>query len=80
MSVQTATISKLARTFISRRPIDSSLLNVAVNGGVVYITGVIRLLRTQPQVNLQEEMNHIATALRTKPEFHDVVWDVTVRS
>jgi hypothetical protein len=72
-------MAKLARVQITRRTIDSSMLNVSVSGGVVYITGVIRPLREYPDVDLKEEMNHIAQILRQKEGIQDVVWDVTQR-
>ena len=79
MASELAAMTKLARTQITRRPIDSSLLNVSVNGSVVYITGVLRKLRTHPDVNLEEEKGHIAASLRQRLGVHEVVWDVTLR-
>ena len=57
-------MAKMARVQITRRTIDSSMLNVTVSGGVVHITGVLRPLREYPNVDLKEEMNHISQILR----------------
>ena len=79
MANQFAAMTKLARAQVSRRPIDSSLLSVTVNGGVVHMTGVLRKLRTHPNVSLDEEMKLISLALRQQPGIHEIVWEVTIR-
>ncbi len=79
MANQFAALAKTARVQISRRSIDSSLLNVTVNGNVVHITGVIRPLRDHPNVDMKEEMNCISQILRHQAGIHEVVWEVSTR-
>lgn len=71
---------KRVRGQINRRYIDSTLLNINVVGGTVYLTGVIRTLRTHPNVELSEEMDHISKILRTVPGIREIVWDVSRRT
>jgi len=80
MAAEQKELVKKVRAQISRRYIDTSLLNVAVNGASVHLTGVIKVLRTHPNVELPAEMEKISTILRTIPGIRDVVWDVAQRS
>ena len=75
-----AAMTKMVRGQIARRYIDSSLLDVRVMHGLVSLRGVIRVLRTHPDVDLQKEMETISTILRQKPGIREVVWDVTLRT
>lgn len=70
---------RMVRAQINRRYIDASLLNISVIGGVVYLTGVIKALRTHPDVNLKEEMETISKVLR-QSGMRDVTWDVNLRT
>jgi hypothetical protein len=75
-----AALTKLVRSQVARRYIDSSLLDIRVMHGLVTMRGVIRVLRTNPDIDLQKEMDTISTILRQKPGIRDVVWDVTQRT
>lgn len=80
MPVENAPATRAARAEVTRRLIDASLLEVRVMGHVAHFTGVIRTLRTHPNVDLQHEMDVISQNLRGKSDIRDVVWDVTLRS
>ena len=75
-----ASLTKMVRSQIARRYIDSSLLDIRVSHGLVTLRGVIRALRTHPDIDLRKEMETISTILRQKAGIRDVVWDVTQRS
>jgi hypothetical protein len=75
----TGEATRRIRGQIGRRYIDSSLLNVNVVGNVVHLTGVIRPLRTYPNVDLREEMEHISKILKQSCGMREVVWEVTLR-
>ncbi len=75
-----ASLTKMVRSQIARRYIDSTLLDIRVSHGLVTLRGVIRTLRTAPDVELQKEMEVISTILRQKPGIREVVWDVTQRT
>jgi hypothetical protein len=76
---QFALLTKQARAQVTRRSVDASELTVTVNGTVVHITGVIRPLRSQPNVDLKSEMELISQSLRQRSGISDVVWDVVQR-
>ena len=80
MPAENADATRKVRAEITRRYIDSSLLDVRVIGGVVNLTGVIRKLRTHPHVDLKTEMEHISHILKQKPGIREVVWNVTLRT
>lgn len=68
------------RAQIARRYVDTSLLNVSVVGGSVYLSGVIAILRTNPGIDLRAEMLQITQILRSISGIRDVTWDVTQRT
>ena len=72
--------TRKVRAQISRRYVDTSMLNVSVHGGNVHLSGIIATLRTHPNVDLRAEMAQISVILRTVPGIREVVWDVTQRS
>ncbi|HZP81625.1 MAG TPA: hypothetical protein VFB21_08310 [Chthonomonadaceae bacterium] len=78
IATQNALMLKNVRAQITRRAVDSSMLNVTVSGSVVHITGVLRPLRGF-NVDLRDEMNIISQILRQRSEIQEVVWDVTLR-
>ena len=80
MSVEAKDLVKKIRGQIARRYIDSSMVNISVVGGTVYLTGVLHKLRTAPDVDLKAEMEQIGKILRTVPGVRDVIWDVTQRT
>lgn len=79
MSAENKEMLKRVRGQISRRYVDASMVNVHVSGGVVTLTGIIRHLRTYPNVELREEMEQISKILRSQSGIREVVWDVTIR-
>jgi hypothetical protein len=80
MANEDAAMTKMVRSQIARRYIDSSMLDVRVSHGVVRLGGVIRTLRTSPDVDLQKEMETISNILRGKMGIRDIVWEVTQRT
>ena len=80
MPAENAHATRMARAEITKRLIDSSMIDVRCIGSVCHLTGVIRKLRTHPEVDLKEEMQHISHILRTKAGIRDVVWETTLRT
>ena len=80
MSADNKELNKKIRGQIARRYVDASMVNVNCVGGVVYLTGVLRILRTHAATNLKDEMETIGKLLRTMPGVREVVWDVTLRT
>lgn len=80
MATEDAALTKMVRSQIARRYIDSSLLDIRVSHGLVTLRGVIRVLRTAPDIDLKKEMELISTILRQKAGIREVVWDVTQRT
>lgn len=56
MTGQDAELGRYIRREFARRPIDSTRLEIQVVGGRIYLSGTLANLRSQPQVNLQEEV------------------------
>jgi hypothetical protein len=75
-----ASLTKLVRSQIARRYIDASLLDIRVSHGLVTLRGVIRVLRSHPDIDLKKEMETISVILRQKAGIRDVIWDVTQRT
>jgi osmotically-inducible protein OsmY len=80
MPAYDAEATRRVRAELTRRYIDSSMIDVRVIGGVVHLTGIIRHLRTHRGIDLNLEMDHITHILRQRPGIRDVVWEVTIRS
>ena len=80
MASSDAEMTKMVRSQIARRTIDSSMLNIRCSHGIVYLVGVIRTIRGHSDIDLNKEMEHISTALRAKPGIREIVWDVTQRT
>ena len=76
----TKEMARKVRAQIARRYIDTSMLNISVYGGSVHLVGIIKVLRTHPNVDLKSEMDTLSQILRTVPGVREVVWDVTQRS
>ncbi|KAA0228234.1 MAG: hypothetical protein AKCLJLPJ_01097 [Fimbriimonadales bacterium] len=70
--------SKQVRKEIARRPLDTSLMNVRVSHGVVYLTGTVKSMRGH-NVDAKQEMDMFARVLRQRPGIRDVVLDLTFR-
>ena len=71
--------TKMVRSEIGRRYVDSSLLDIRVSHGTVHLGGVIGPLRLHRELDMAKEMAHISTILRSKPGIREVVWEVTIR-
>ena len=80
MSTENKEMAKKIRGQIARRYVDASMVNVNCIGGTVYLTGVLKTLRTHASLNLKEEMDNIGKLLRTVPGVREIVWDVTLRT
>lgn len=80
MSTENKELGKKIRGQIARRYVDASMVNVNCVGGTVYLTGVLKVLRTNANVDLKEEMENISKVLRTVPGVREIVWDVTRRT
>ena len=80
MSTQDTADTKMVRSQIARRSVDASQLIIRCSHGIVYLTGVLRTLRTAADLDLQKEMQTISSILRSKAGIRDVVWDVTLRT
>ena len=77
MPVEDAEMTRMVRREISRRYIDSSMLDVRVMHGVVYLRGWVAKLRGHPhEVDLREELELIHRILIQKPGIRDVVVEV----
>ena len=79
MALEDAAATKVVRGQIARRYVDSSMLSIRVTHGVCHLSGVLRVLRTHKEIDLQKEMDIISTVLRGKNGIRDIVWDVTLR-
>ena len=80
MSTENKELGKKIRGQIARRYVDASMVNVNVVGGTVYLTGVLKSLRTHATINLKDEMENISKVLRSVPGVREIVWDVTLRT
>jgi hypothetical protein len=80
MAGENAAMTKIVRAKISRRNIDSSQLNIRCSHGIIYLIGVIRTTRAEPNLDLNREKEHISTVLRSVPGVREIVWDVTQRT
>ena len=80
MSTENKEMGKKIRGQIARRYIDATMVNVSVVGGTVYLTGVLKNIRTHATLNLKDEMENINKSLRTIPGVREIVWDVTLRT
>lgn len=69
--------TKIVRREFNRRALDTTLADIRVSHGVVYIRGTIRPMRGAADAKSTVEL--IARALRTRPEVRDVVIDATFR-
>jgi hypothetical protein len=72
--------TKIVRREFNKRQIDTSLTDIRVSHGVVYIRGSIRPMRNAPYADVRHEVDIIARALRTRPEIRDVVIDAIFRT
>ena len=78
MPAEDLTVTRMVHREVTRRYIDSSLLDVKAIHGVVYIRGTIKKIRGH-DLDLRKEMEIIQRVLRSKSEIRDVIVDVTYR-
>jgi predicted TIM-barrel enzyme len=71
--------TKIVRREFNRRAIDTSMADIRVSHGVVYVRGTVKAMRGGSG-DPRGEVELIARALRTRPEVRDVVIDCTFRS
>lgn len=71
--------TKIVRREFNRRAIDTSLADIRVSHGVVYIRGTIKPMRGGAG-DPKHEVEIISRALRTRPEIRDVVVDCIFRT
>jgi hypothetical protein len=79
MALEDANQTRMVQREISRRYIDTTLVDVRVIHGVCYLRGVISKLRSHPDIDLEHEAEIIRKILRQKPGIRDVVWEVYMR-
>ncbi len=80
MASDDAAMTRMVRSQVARRSIDASMLNIRVSHGIVYLGGIIRVLRTHADMDLTKEMELISTVLRSKQGVREVIWEVTQRT
>lgn len=68
------------RAQLARRYIDSSLLEVVVIHGVVYIRGTLMKLRSHPEIDLDHEVEAIVHLLRGRNGIRDIIWEAKLDS
>jgi hypothetical protein len=68
----------LVRREMARRPIDSSMVDVYANHGIVYLRGTVRPVRGQ-HIDLQHEVTILMTILKQKPGIRDVISELQLR-
>lgn len=76
MAVGDAECTRAVQRELNRRYVDSSLMDVRVIHGVVYLRGVMRRLRSHPDVDLERESEIIKKILRQMPGVRGIVWEV----
>lgn len=72
--------TKHARSELAKRGIDTTLADIRVMHGVVYIRGSVKAQRGAAFTDLRAEMELIARVLRQRAEIKDVVLDCSYRT
>lgn len=78
MAVGDAECTRMVMRELNRRYVDTSQLDVRVIHGVVYLRGILKRLRTHPEIDLEREAELIRKILRQRPEVRGIVWEVAV--
>ncbi|MEP6755525.1 MAG: hypothetical protein ABJA67_08500 [Chthonomonadales bacterium] len=76
MAVEDARQRRLVHHELTRRYVDFTQVDVQVVHGVCYLRGIMRQLRTHPEVNLDHEAEIIQKTLMRVNGIRSVVWDV----
>jgi hypothetical protein len=75
MSLQDATMTRMAQREITRRSIDTSRIDVRCSHGVIHVAGFVAKVHGH-EVNLKHELEIVARSLRGRPGVRDVVIEV----
>jgi hypothetical protein len=78
MADDTKQMQLLVRREMARRPLDTSMVDVYVTHGVVYLRGTVRPLRGH-DIDLKEEVQHLMTVLKQKQGIRDVISELQTR-
>ncbi len=68
-------MTRMAQREVSRRPIDTSRLDIRCTRGVVHMRGMVTAIHGH-DVDLKHEMDVIARVLKGRPGIRDVVIEV----
>jgi len=68
----------LVRREMARRPLDTSMVQVSVSHGVIYLRGTLRAVRGH-DLDLEHEINILQTILKQKAGIRDVVSELQTR-
>lgn len=79
MPAYDAEATRSVRAQITRRYVDSSLLDIRVMHGVVYLRSELSHLRSHPDISLEHEKEVIAHSLRGRNGIREVIWEVKLR-
>lgn len=71
--------TKVVRREFNRRAIDTTLADIRVSHGVVYIRGTIKPMKGGA-TDVKHEVELVCRALRTRAEIRDIVVDCVFRS
>lgn len=71
--------TKMARSVFGRRGIDTSLADLRVMHGVLYVRGSVSAVKGSGIVDIKHEVENTARILRQRPEIRDVVLDCVYR-
>ncbi|MBA3725108.1 MAG: hypothetical protein H0W86_01335 [Armatimonadetes bacterium] len=69
---------RTVRKELARRPIDTSMMNIGLNHGIVKFGGQVKAMRGHA-LDLKVEVELVAKVLRTRPGIRDVVIDCIFR-
>jgi hypothetical protein len=75
-SIQDAPTIKFVKSELSRRQIDTSLVDVKVFRGVVYVNGKVKSIDKSHTCE-QSILTSLRRSLRTRREIRDVILDVS---
>ncbi len=68
----------MVRREMARRPLDTSMVDMYANHGVVYLRGSVRPVRGH-DIDLQHEVTILMTVLKQKPGIRDVISELQLR-
>lgn len=68
--------TRMVQRELARRYIDTTMVDVRVMHGIVYVRGLLKHLRTHSEVDLEREADIIRKILRQKPGIREIIWEV----